>query len=416
LLEVLAEGDYKEVVEVPYFFKERERGSSKAGFKEYFTYLAYVMGLSLKTGEIYRVIKYTCVGLTGALVTLAVYSFFRAHSFGRLIAYAFALECAILTNFILNEAWTFRDKVFFNRSLKMRIVRFLEFNLICLYGALFSFLVFSFLLGLLKINTVISALAGVGVGFLWNFIASTNAVWLSRFSLKKHKMDVEKGYYHRVLDGNRIQGYWHKKKFSLIAGNIKDTPVLDLGCGPGVFLHYYGGFPGLKVNLDYSLEQLKYGKALNPQALYVNASVSELPFAQGTFSTVFLIETIEHVDEDSGKKVMNEISRVLKKGGRLVLTTPNYKSLWIFFEWIVSIVGSVDYRAQHVNHFNLNKISQYVSSAGLSVRKRETFFIFSPFFAIFSLRLSELIFRAERRLFPAFGNIILIEAVKELSF
>lgn len=41
-----------------------------------------------------------------------------------------------------------------------------------------------------------------------------------------------------------------------------------------------------------------------------------------------------------------------------------------------------------------------------------TFFTHDPL-VIFSFRLSELIFKAERRLFPAFGSLILIEAVKE---
>jgi dolichol-phosphate mannosyltransferase len=413
LLEVLSKGSYRGVTEVPYFFKERQKGGSKAGIKEYFTSLFFIIRLSLKTGQIYRVIKYACVGIFGALVTLAGYLLCVDIGLGGFASYGIALEAAIICNFLLNEVWTFSDKSKDNPAFKARVTRFLEFNLICIYGAVFSFLVFSFLLKITGLSAFTCAAAGVGVGFLWNFIASSNSVWLSRFSMRKSKMEVEKGYYHRVLEDNRVQGYWHKKKFELVSAAGQGAPALDAGSGPGVFLHYHGGFPGLKVNLDSSLEQLQYGRALNQNALYVNALVSRFPFASGTFSTVFLIETIEHIDEASARMALSEISRSLKKGGKLVLTTPNYRSLWPLIESVISVVGAVDYCAQHVNRFDMRKICEYVSSCGLSVKKQETFFIISPFLSIISPKLSDFIFRLERKLLPDFGNIILIEAVKE---
>lgn len=46
LLEVLVKGDYKKVAEVPYIFKERKKGGSKAGMKEYFISLLHFIKLS----------------------------------------------------------------------------------------------------------------------------------------------------------------------------------------------------------------------------------------------------------------------------------------------------------------------------------------------------------------------------------
>jgi len=50
LLEILAKGTYDKVVETPYVFRERRKGKSKLGFKEYFNYLRHVFKLAKSTG------------------------------------------------------------------------------------------------------------------------------------------------------------------------------------------------------------------------------------------------------------------------------------------------------------------------------------------------------------------------------
>jgi SAM-dependent methyltransferase len=58
--------------------------------------------------------------------------------------------------------------------------------------------------------------------------------------------------------------------------------------------------------------------------------VTSLPFADATFDLVCALDIIEHVDDESG--ALSEISRVTKKGGTLLISTPLHPSRWTPFD------------------------------------------------------------------------------------
>ena len=100
--------------------------------------------------------------------------------------------------------------------------------------------------------------------------------------------------------------------------------VLDLGCNVG-----RGGEalksvrPDLEiVGVDLVEERLRK----LPQAVYaswVEASATSLPFEDATFDAVLAGEFVEHLTEHDVDAMLNEARRVLRRGGRLLLTTPN---------------------------------------------------------------------------------------------
>ena len=58
--------------------------------------------------------------------------------------------------------------------------------------------------------------------------------------------------------------------------------------------------------------------------------ITELPFADGVFDLVVACDVIEHVEDD--RRVFAELSRVLKAGGRLILSVPLYPAHWTEFD------------------------------------------------------------------------------------
>ena len=104
--------------------------------------------------------------------------------------------------------------------------------------------------------------------------------------------------------------------------------VLDLGCGVG-----RGGRalkvvrPDLElVGLDVVDERL----AKLPPGVYlssVNASATELPFEDSSFDAVVAGEFIEHLAFSDADAVLTQVRRILRPGGRVLLTTPNPKGL-----------------------------------------------------------------------------------------
>lgn len=106
--------------------------------------------------------------------------------------------------------------------------------------------------------------------------------------------------------------------------------VLDIGCGSGAFTigaakrGYYGlGLSWDERNQRVAQERAKICKA--EQAEFQVLDVRQLGGSQdliNAFDVLFCFENIEHILDD--RKLMIEMFACLKKGGRLLLSTPNY--------------------------------------------------------------------------------------------
>lgn len=100
--------------------------------------------------------------------------------------------------------------------------------------------------------------------------------------------------------------------------------ILDCGCGNGKIAKYFSSqFKSGKVfGIDISLEQLKIAKKDGNMVLAADLDKKQkLPFKDNCLDLVFCNHVIEHLlDPDH---LLDEIYRVLKRDGALVLTTPN---------------------------------------------------------------------------------------------
>lgn len=103
----------------------------------------------------------------------------------------------------------------------------------------------------------------------------------------------------------------------------KGSFVLEVGCGEGygTFLLTKEGFDviGLDINEETINEASKKYQSKNCR--FVCYDGKRIPFDDETFDVVISFQVIEHIHDDLG--FVKEIHRVLKKGGKLFLTTPN---------------------------------------------------------------------------------------------
>src|SRR5215208_1920132 len=99
-----------EVLETPFEFQVRHAGVSKATMRQGFEYLTHILSLFWYVPSAGRFWKFALVGASGVLVnmvTLIVLAeYFHAH---KVIAWMFAVGLSILSNFLLNNAFTWRD-------------------------------------------------------------------------------------------------------------------------------------------------------------------------------------------------------------------------------------------------------------------------------------------------------------------
>jgi ubiquinone/menaquinone biosynthesis C-methylase UbiE len=107
--------------------------------------------------------------------------------------------------------------------------------------------------------------------------------------------------------------------------------VLDVGSAWGFNVMALGLMGYDVVGMDLVEDQFETGAAIageNKTAFKVaGADAARLPFADATFDAVTMVETFEHVFLEDRVTALHECCRVLRPGGVLVLSTPNYRSL-----------------------------------------------------------------------------------------
>ncbi len=176
LLEVLVRGNTSHVEEVPYTFKERERGESNLTFREQLNYLKHLSRLAWYDGDVKRFLKFCVVGTTGFGVNLGFFWILTriAHLYD-LLALIIALEISILSNFALNDLWTFRDKR--TGGLKALVVRAVKFNMVSSGAVAIYYAVYTPLTRLLEVYDHLALLFAIFVGLVWNFMMNFLWTW-----------------------------------------------------------------------------------------------------------------------------------------------------------------------------------------------------------------------------------------------
>lgn len=175
-LEVMLTGNFQNVVEVPYIFEDRSAGQSKLNPGQQIDYLRHLFSLMARTGELGMLIKFMLVGLSGVIVNEGLY--WLLTRFGGLAAYDWlaviiGIEVSIITNFILNDTFTFAGR----RRGKSFMGRLLKFNLICLAGAAIQWGLFMLFTRAFGVYDLLSNFIGIVVAFLWNYFINRNWTW-----------------------------------------------------------------------------------------------------------------------------------------------------------------------------------------------------------------------------------------------
>jgi dolichol-phosphate mannosyltransferase len=110
LLEILVCAPELKVLEAPFEFRARHAGVSKATVRQGFEYLTHILSLFWYVPSAGRLWKFLLVGASGVVVNMATLivlaEYFHAN---KVIAWMFAVGLSILSNFLLNNAFTWRD-------------------------------------------------------------------------------------------------------------------------------------------------------------------------------------------------------------------------------------------------------------------------------------------------------------------
>jgi len=176
---------------------------------------------------------------------------------------------------------------------------------------------------------------------------------------------MPKSEYRKMFEAETSY-FWFVAKQRLVkrlAARIKfpKTPeILDLGCGTGINLKNLQEL-GFAAGLDYFAEAFDYCLKRSAKELVLSPE-EVLPFRQDSFDLVISLDSIEHTDNAGA--MVKEILRILKQGGRLLITVPAYPGLF----------GAHDYALGHKVRYTKKSLSALLLGAGFEVELCGHFF------------------------------------------
>lgn len=142
-------------------------------------------------------------------------------------------------------------------------------------------------------------------------------------------------YFSRYIALAPLQlALWRTPEVVALAKFSLKEPILDLACGDGVFTTVLLAGERKEVyGLDIDRLAVKLAKKTGTFKQVLEANAEKIPFKSQSFSTIISNSSFEHFDDID--RVLREVSRVLKKGGRFALIVP---SVFLDEYWLTSVM------------------------------------------------------------------------------
>lgn len=186
--------------------------------------------------------------------------------------------------------------------------------------------------------------------------------------------NVPPDWYFSSIKRNLFQKYWHTSRFAEVTKFIEPVngKILDIGSADGVFTKVILskskakeviGIDVLKKSVDWANRHWSKNKKMK----FKIGDAHKLNFKSNTFEAVFALEVMEHVFKP--QVVLQEIKRVLKKNGYVIILVPTDNFLFILIWWFVrKFWWAKIWQDCHVQSFsNKNNLAKEVEKSGLKV-------------------------------------------------
>jgi 2-polyprenyl-3-methyl-5-hydroxy-6-metoxy-1,4-benzoquinol methylase len=197
---------------------------------------------------------------------------------------------------------------------------------------------------------------------------------ISDFQYTKGAYDA---WHERLSVDSFSDAPWHRlvKKNLVLSRDLESKRVLEIGCGRGGFAAWLARQAESSAQIvaaDFSDAAIQKGRIHAEQLGLSGISweiedIQDIHHSDGSFDTVISCETIEHVPNPA--QAVRELARVLKPGGRLFVTTPNYLGTMGLYRLYCRLRGRpYTEEGQPINHLMLLPMTQsLVTRAGLKI-------------------------------------------------
>ena len=136
--------------------------------------------------------------------------------------------------------------------------------------------------------------------------------------------DLQAGYRAESVEAH-VLSLIHRWPYEQLALQAKGKDVLELGCNKGFGTVIYAGNAHSVKAADTSVEAIEEARKLNSceNVDYIRLDSWTLPFEDNSFDITVLFQVVEHIALDRLEIFLQEIKRVTRDNGVVILTTPN---------------------------------------------------------------------------------------------
>ena len=166
----------------------------------------------------------------------------------------------------------------------------------------------------------------------------------------------KKGFIPKLYE--TIKSVNQRTKFKMGTKGMKKGTILDIGCGAGDFLHTMETKGWKTIGIEPSEDAKTIAKKRMKGELFEPEEINQIP--NESIDLITMWHVLEHVDDL--KNEITQLERLLRKGGRLVLALPNFKShdaQYYKEYWAAYDVP------RHLNHFSKTSIGNIFKNSQL---------------------------------------------------
>lgn len=190
------------------------------------------------------------------------------------------------------------------------------------------------------------------------YLRLTAGLWWLRHSQLSADYD-EHAFSSRIP----LQRFWHRRRYDLILDALEGGPaILDVGCGASMVIV---ALPEA-IGLELKVKKLRFLRQLGRRL--ATGALKRLPFAKERFDQVICADVLEHLDES--EIAFEELARVLRPGGVLVVATPDHgRFVWPLLAWWYRRFTPPGAANPHRTRFTHAALKERLEAAGFLVER-----------------------------------------------
>jgi len=184
-----------------------------------------------------------------------------------------------------------------------------------------------------------------------------------------------KKFTKKYLDNYKTLYYSRKVKEieKLIKTDLKGKEVLDLGCCGGYFSVKFAKLGAKVTGVDMSKNALNaakyYAKKEKVKIKFILGDATKIK-AKEVFDFILAKDIIEHIPDDAA--FLKNLNKYLKPGGKVIITTQNWKCFNYFFEGAIrKLLGQkkwLGWDGTHLRWYSSGRLKRKLKEAGFKVR------------------------------------------------